>query len=129
MRVFVDTSFYIACALPRDQWRQRAADAPHPGMSFVTSSLVINETAALLQRKHFSAALTFLHEVRANLELEIVHLDAGLQSEAWDLFSRWGAAGATPVDCASFAIMKRFSIRKAFTFDEHFQKAGFEILR
>lgn len=48
--------------------------------------------------------------------------------EAWDLFSRWGGSGASAVDCASFAIMRRFGIRRVFTFDKHFRTAGFEIL-
>jgi predicted nucleic acid-binding protein len=29
----------------------------------------------------------------------------------------------------SFAVMRKLAIRKAFTFDEHFRLAGFEILR
>ncbi|MBZ5593473.1 MAG: hypothetical protein LAP39_14615 [Acidobacteriia bacterium] len=52
-----------------------------------------------------------------------------LQSEAWDLFHRWRSSGANPVDCASFAVMRRLNIKKAFTFDQHFRTAGFEILR
>lgn len=48
---------------------------------------------------------------------------------AWDLFHRWGGSGANPVDCASFAIMRRMDIKKAFTFDRHFRTAGFAILR
>ena len=61
--------------------------------------------------------------------MQIVYVDAVLQSEAWDLFHRWGGSGANPVDCASFAIMRRMNIRKAFTFDQHFRTAGFEIIR
>jgi predicted nucleic acid-binding protein len=45
------------------------------------------------------------------------------------LFHKYGGAGASPVDCVSFAIMNRFSIRRAFTFDSHFASAGFEILK
>ena len=60
-------------------------------------------------RGFFPAAVTFL-------------------KEAWDLFARWGSAGANAVDCVSFAIMRRLSIEKAFTFDELFRLAGFETL-
>ncbi len=99
-------------------------------MRFVTSNLVVNETAMLLQsRGFFSEALLFLREVRVNPGVQIAYVDAVLQAEAWDLFPRWGSAGVSPVDCTSFAIMRRFSIKKAFTFDAHFRKAGFETLR
>jgi uncharacterized protein len=128
--VFLDTGFFLARIIRGDQWHRKAVAAYKPGLKFVTSSLVVSETVAFLQaRGFFSAALEFLRELRANDRVQIVYVDAAVQVEAWSLFSRWGASGANPVDCASFAIMKQFSIKKAFTFDQHFQTAGFEILR
>ncbi|MGO4880201.1 MAG: type II toxin-antitoxin system VapC family toxin [Bryobacteraceae bacterium] len=130
MNAFVDTSFYIARVMPRDQWHAKAVKAVRPGMSFVTSTLVINETISLLQaRGLLSAAMAFLREARLSPDVLIVYPDAALQTEGWDLFARWGGAGANAIDCVSFAIMRKMSIRKAFTFDAHFHAAGFEILR
>jgi predicted nucleic acid-binding protein len=130
MTVFVDSSYFVARVLARDQWRAQAIQAAEPGLRFVTSAPVINETISLLQaRGQLSAALEFLQEIRANPEVEIVYLDSALQAEAWDLFCRWGGSGAGAVDCTSFAIMRRYGIKKAFTFDRHFLTAGFEILR
>ena len=80
-------------------------------------------------RGRFSAAIEFLREARASPSVQIVQVDPVIQSEAWDLFARWGGAGANAVDCASFAIMHRFGIRKALTFDAHFRAAGFDMLR
>jgi len=130
MNAFVDTSFYIARVMPRDQWHGKALRAVRPGISFITSTLVINETISLLQaRGLLSAAMAFLREGRLSHDVLIVYPDASLQSEGWDLFARWGGAGASAVDCVSFAIMRKMSIRKAFTFDGHFRTAGFDILR
>jgi len=129
MRVFVDTSYYLARALPRDQWHAASIKASKAGMSFFTSSMVVNETISLLQsRGYLSAALTFLERMRLKEEVQIIHPDAALQSEAWDLFGRWAGAGASAIDCTSFAIMRRMGIRRAFTFDAHFRVAGFETL-
>jgi predicted nucleic acid-binding protein len=129
MRVFVDTAYYIARVMPRDQWHKTAVKAARPGMMFFTSSLVINETISLLQaRGHFSAALAFLDRIRQSEEVQILYADAAVQEEAWDLFGEWGGSGANAVDCVSFAMMKRMGIRRAFTFDDHFRAAGFEIL-
>jgi len=129
VRVFVDTSYYVARIMTRDQWHRAALDAPKPGMIFFTSSLIINEVVSLLQsRGYLSAALLFLERIRQSEEVQVVHPDPMLQAEGWDLFCRWGGGGANAVDCVSFAMMGRLGIRKAFTFDGHFRSAGFQIL-
>jgi uncharacterized protein len=127
---FADTSYFIATVVPYDQWYSVASRVNREGLALVTSSMVINETVSLLQRRgQLSIALEFLQQTRAAADLTIVYLDAPLQSEAWDLFHRYAGSGANATDCASFAIMRRFSIKMAFTFDEHFRHAGFDILR
>ena len=129
MRVFVDTAYFIARLKTRDQWHERAVEAAKGTHEFVTSSLVINETISLVQcRGATSAALQFLTHTRANPALQIIYPEPAIQSLAWDLFHRWAGIGANGVDCVSFAIMQRFSIRKAFTFDAHFRVAGFDTL-
>ena len=130
MTVFVDSGYFIAFLVPRDQCFHKAEEARRSEFRGVTSSLVVNETVSLLQaRGLLSTALGWLQGVREDANTQIAYVDAVIQSEAWDLFHRWGGTGANPVDCASFAIMRRMNIKKAFTFDQHFSTAGFEILR
>jgi predicted nucleic acid-binding protein len=128
--VFLDTGYFIAVQVEADQWHSAAVGVLHPDLRLVTSSMIINETISLLQsRGEFSTALDFLRQIRLDPAIEIVYVDSVLQCEAWDLFHRWGGSGANAVDCASFAIMRRMNIKKAFTFDRHFRIAGFGILR
>lgn len=95
----------------------------------ITSSLIVSETIALLQARAFlSAAIEFLREARSIPYVQVVQVDSVIQSEAWDLFVRYGGSGANPVDCSSFAVMRRMGITKAFKFDRHFRAAGFETL-
>lgn len=130
MTVFGDTGYFVATVVPEDQWYQAAAKADRTAAQLVTSNLVINETVSLLQRRGLlSTALEFLQQIREAPDLQIVYLDPPLQSEAWNLFHRYAGTGASAVDCASFAIMRRLRIKKAFTFDRHFRAAGFDILR
>ena len=39
MKVFVDTSYYVAILVARDQWHDKALKGARPDMTFVTSSL------------------------------------------------------------------------------------------
>ena len=129
MKVFIDTSFYIARLMPNDQAHAKAVRAVKSDIIPVTSSLIINETMSLLQARGFlSAAIEFLREARSSPYVQIVHIDPIIQSEAWDLFVRYGGTGANSVDSSSFAVMRRMGITKAFTFDRHFRAAGFETL-
>ena len=63
--------------------------------------------------------------MREEVALKIVYPDAALQMAAWDEFKRSGGFGASAVDCLSFAIMRKTGIRLAYTFDRHFETAGF----
>jgi predicted nucleic acid-binding protein len=128
--VFVDTSFYVARIMARDQWHGRAVAAAKPGLDYITSSLVLNETISLLQaRGYLDAAFEFIENARSGSPALVIYPDAALHGAGWDLFVRHAALGANAVDCVSFAIMQKFGIRTAFTFDGHFRAAGFETLR
>lgn len=129
MIAFVDTSYYVATIVRNDQWNAKARRVRLRDVRLVTSSLVVNETAAFLQAKGFtSAAIEFLREARNSQRVELIYVDAASQAEGWDLFHRWAGGGASPVDCTSFAIMRRFGIKRALTFDRHFAAAGFGTL-
>jgi hypothetical protein len=46
---------------------------------------------------------------------------------ALDLFARFADQKVGFTDCASFALMRRHRLSRAFTFDRHFLAAGFEV--
>ncbi len=48
--------------------------------------------------------------------------------EAIHLFRKFADQRVSFTDCISFVLMKRFRIRTAFTFDQHFARAGFEVI-
>ena len=126
MTVFVDTGYFLALMIPKDQWHSVAVKLAGTPASLITSSQVIGETISLLQmRGYFSLALEFLQDVLSDSEVRIIYPDTTLQTAAWDEFKRSGGFGANAVDCMSFAIMRKSRITRAYTFDQHFGTAGF----
>ena len=129
MTAFVDTSFFIAVVMQRDQWHERAVESLRSEtMSLVTS-------LAGHQRNHHSASSARLllrgaqvpAPNEASDDLRILYPDASVQAGAWEEAASWGAKGANAVDCVSFVLMKEQSIRQALTFDRQFRLAGFEV--
>ena len=129
MTVFVDTSYFIALMQASDQWHAAAVAADNPDLNLITSNEVVNETISLLRARNFlSLALDFLREIRLGSDIHLVYVDAAIQSAAWGLFAKFAGAGASAVDCTSFALMPRLGVKSAFTFDKHFRTAGFQII-
>lgn len=128
--VFIDTGAFIARYMVRDQfhgqavkkWQALELDKKH----CITSNFVIDETLMLLGRMadhqfsctkgrilYTSPSLTIL---RPNQETEL---------KALSLFEKFADQGVSFTDCTSFALMKEAKIKQAFSFDKHFQLAGF----
>jgi len=126
--VFVDTSAFFAVIDSDDD--NHAAGAQtwklllESGVSLVTSSYVLVETAALLQnRLGMPAVRLFQQDIVPLLSVEWINADqhhAGM--EAVIAASR---KKLSLVDCVSFQIMRRLGIRGAFCFDGHFPEQGF----
>ncbi len=55
----------------------------------------------------------------------IVHIDVDLWQRGWQLYrvrsdKDWGLT-----DCISFIVIEDYGIRRVFTYDRHFEQAGF----
>ena len=60
--------------------------------------------------------------------LVVVYTTHEIEREAWDIFVKYETAGFSYTDCVSFAVMRRFGLSTAFTFDSHFDIMGFRRL-
>ncbi len=123
MSILVDTGAWYAVADGSDRHHDTARRfyAEHAGRTpLVTTDLILAETWTLLT-SHLGrqAGLTFwetLRETRTPI----------LTAEQTDLEAAWRIVQAYPdqsfslVDSTTFAIMERFGISEAFSFDSHF---------
>lgn len=128
---FVDSSFWIALNFLRDGRHADARALWEEGQAaLLTSGLVLGETWTFLRRRvgHGHAG-GFLDATRMVAGLSVLHVDDGLEDEAWNWLRRHDERPYSFVDATSFALMRRRRIREALAFDGDFSAAGFVEVR
>ncbi len=131
--LFLDASFAIALAAPRDAHHERAnalalrirADRT----PVVTTRAILLEIGnALGKQRHRSAAVTLLDAIERDPSISIVPLTEELFQQARELYRRHGDKEWGLTDCVSFVVMRQRGITAALTADDHFRQAGFHAL-
>ncbi len=130
--IFVDSSYWIAQALPRDG---RHADAAalarsHATAELATSSLVLGETWTFVRRRAgHRLAVRLLDHIVASPRLRVAPVHDVLEREAWAWLRIHDERPYSFVNATSFAVMRRLRITDALAFDDDFAAAGFTELR
>jgi predicted nucleic acid-binding protein len=130
--IFVDTSFWIARMLSRDNRHADAVEleSRHDRGALLTSSAVVGETWTFLRsRSGHAEAMAWLDRVRAARNTRLERIDADLEEEAWAWLRVHDERPYSFVDATSFALMRRLRLREALAFDGDFAAAGFVELR
>jgi predicted nucleic acid-binding protein len=130
--IFVDTGPLLARYLEQDQHHVAAvrawAELARRPQRCATSNFVLDETLTLLARR---VSYSFSSErgkmLYASSALEILRPDVEDELAALEAFSKLADHEVSFTDCVSFALMKRYRFRRAFTFDRHFAAAGFQV--
>jgi len=130
MKIFSDTSGLFALLVKNDYMHVRAKKNfeyfKKNGARLITSSFVLVETIALLQRRvSLEAVQDFYTKIYPLLEL--VWIDENLCSRAIQRLLLLNEKEVSLVDCLSFEIMEAQEITYAFSFDKHFEVHGFSI--
>lgn len=130
--LFIDTGAFIARYDRSDQYHQRAVAAwaelapPAGRFRLVTSGGVLGETFTLLGRRAgFPFAATVARQVLDSPSIAVRWSDATVGGAALAWFAKMSDQQVSWVDCESFALMRAGGITRAFTFDRHFEDAGF----
>jgi hypothetical protein len=128
--LFVDAGHWIALLNSDDALHQRALRLnPALRKRLITTDAVLAEVGDAMARPPLRArAVTFFDRVRANPNVEIVHVDARLFARGVALYAarpdkEWGLT-----DCISFVVMEERGITEALAADIHFVQAGFRAL-
>lgn len=103
-------------------------DARKQGRKIITTNYILAELVALLTsplRIARPKIIAVIEGLKASPYIEIIHVDASLDEQAWQLFSQRQDKEWSLVDCSSFVIMQKLGLTEALTTDHHFEQAGF----
>ena len=135
MKIFIDTSALIAYYNIDDKHHVEAFDFMEkirkgeiPLTRFYITDYIFDETVTLIEcvlNKH-ELALNVGEALQASPFTIMIRINEDLFSEAWNYFKENRHYSFT--DCTSFNAMKKHGITHAFTFDKHFQNAGFQMI-
>lgn len=129
---FIDTGAWFACFYKRDQHHSDSVriwhHTEHSRIRLFTTNHILDELATLLARRtsyHFSGNKLkdiYDSDIRIERPSEKDELDA------LDFFLKYADQEISFTDCLSFVVMRKLGIRQVFTFDRHFEYAGFELI-
>lgn len=130
-QIYVDTSAFYSLLVRDDSDHTRAKetleDLRGEDAILVTSSYVAHETIALLQHRWGIGAV---RDWERSIEpaLDIVWVDADIHGRAMGALLAAADRGVSLTDWASFEIIRRERIDRAFAFDRDFENRGFEVI-
>ena len=89
---------------------------------------MVDETLTLIRIKlGHDAAVNFGRNIRKSKIINVVHVTEEIEEHAWMIFVKYQDKDFSFTDCTSFEVMKKYGVKRAFTFDDHFKQIGFEI--
>ncbi len=95
----------------------------------ITSSLVLAESYALLRRTlPIHRAIDWLEQLLASSRLEVVYDTPEILRRSLRVLARHADHAFSLVDAVSMQVMQDRDVRAVFTFDRHFEIAGYAVL-
>lgn len=132
-KVFIDTSWFKAFADPEDDFHQLAKNQfskmQVSKTKLITTNYILDESFTLIRvRIDLKSAMDFRQMLASMSDmLKIIRILSQDDAKSWDWFPKnWSKLSFT--DCTSFAVMHRLGLKDVATFDDHFSRAGFNVL-
>lgn len=130
--IFIDSGAFLARYLSHDQYHRRAvAFWEKIGLNnerCFTSNFVLDEMFTLLGRRAgYDFAVQRAKNIYASKALIIFRPDQKDELKALNYFSKYADQNVSFTDCISFVLMRREKIHRVFSFDRHFELAGFKL--
>lgn len=132
MSLFIDTSGWIALFGESDKYHPRAVRAfqglENQSLDWVTTDYVFDETVTFLQRHYgLETAQKCGSAILNTRYIKMMFINQDAWQAAWTMFQAYADKKWAFTDCTSFIVMQRQQIWQAFSFDKHFEQAGFRL--
>lgn len=130
--IFLDTGAFVARYIQRDQYHRQALKGwehlAKSGQRWATSNFVLNETLTLLARRagyHFAAQRA--RHILSSQVLTIWRSGEEEEHAAVELLEKYADQQVSFTDCVSVVFMRKHGVTDVFSFDSHFERAGFRL--
>lgn len=132
--LFIDTGAFYARYVGRDDHHEESLvlwkKVQEKGPSCLTTNFVLSELITLLvYRFGPRQALQAAREIYTSQGIQIVPVSLEGELKALEWLERFSDQKFSMTDATSFALMEEKGIKIAFTFDSHFEIAGFQKFR
>jgi predicted nucleic acid-binding protein len=132
-KLFLDASYVIALAIPRDQHHVKAMEIRSRLQSkstilITTLAVALEIGNALSAQKYRSAASGLLRALNNDKMIEVMPIGEDLYRNGLKLFTDRIDKAWSLTDCISFLVMQDRGLTDALTTDRHFEQAGFRAL-
>ena len=130
--MFVDTGAFVGRFIIADQFHSRALElwekAADAREAFATSNFVLADAITLTARRsyhQFAAEKGRL--IYSSAVFNILRPSLEDEFAAFEWFQKYADQKVSFTDCVSFVLMTKAGIGTAFSFDRHFELAGFKL--
>lgn len=128
--IFIDTGAFIARYIKADQNHPKSTKLWHKikenQETCYTSNFVLDETFTLLGRRAgYMFAAERAEKIYASAFIKILRPQEQEEIDAIELLKKYADQSMSYTDCISFTLMKKERIKTVFSFDKHFQYAGY----
>lgn len=131
--ILVDTSALVGLFRRVDQHHEEAkrtlAQLRSERRRMVATTDILGEVVTAIRRwDGYEKALLVGETLRGTDLLRSIAVDEALRQAGWTRFKDLRLPMLSFTDCTSFAVMDKFGIAEAFTFDADFAKAGYRVV-
>ena len=131
MRVFADTSYFVAILSERDEAHDAAMswmESPHVHAITTTSWVLVELADTMSLPGERQVAADFIERLQSASDTRIVPVSEELLWRGFRHFRSRPDKEWSLTDCLSFVVMSDEGLTDALTGDHHFEQAGFTAL-
>lgn len=126
-QILVDSDAFVGLLVKKDGHHEESSqlfsEIAAQGLSIITTSFVIAETATVLShRVGQELARIFLDEVIEQGKFPTIFVTESLQQQATMLFKEQEDRGTSMTDCVNVALMRQLQLSTIFSFDAFYAK-------